>query len=116
MLQFRSLGRLHAGIDRTPGEYVSDVVDLADSSADTAARLQQIMAGADILIHAAAHPGPSLNQPPGPAPGWGEAYISSSTIGLEPVPATQLLVDNLVGSLQVFEAAAACTATDTFLD
>ena len=106
--QFKSLGQLHAGIDRRRGEHVSHVVDLADGSADTSARLQQIMAGADTVVHAAAHPGPSANQPPGPAPGWGDACVSSNTIGLEPVPATQLLVDNLVGSLQIFEAAAAC--------
>lgn len=98
-------GRLHAALDIADGPMVSHVVDLADPVAATPV-LREAVAGADALIHVAAHPGPAATEPAGVPAGWGAATVAAGTIGLEQISPQKLLLDNLGSSMSVFEAAA----------
>lgn len=95
------------GIDRVPGEHVTNVIDLS-SAAEATPLLLTALDGAEVVVHAAAHPGPSLEPPAGVDPAWGGAAVRSGIIGLEarlntPMTDSAVLtscggVDILVGS------------------
>ena len=96
----RKQGRLLAGVDIKPGPFVSHVLDLASCSTDA---LGTAFDGADAIVHAAAHPGPSAQSPAG----WSEAAaaIATDAIGLEAADPVSVGADNFAGTLRVYEAA-----------
>ena len=93
-------GRLLGGIDIAPGEHVTRVLDLARCTTD---ELLDAFAGADAVVHAAAHPGPSALSPADYSSA--AARAAASAIGLESVDPVTLGADNFAGTLRVYEAA-----------
>ena len=69
------------GIDRIAGENVTTVIDLSQTDAEKS--LLTAFENAEVVIHAAAHPGPSLEPSAGVDPAWGKAAVRSGIIGLE---------------------------------
>lgn len=100
--RLREDGRLVAGVDRCPGELVSDVVDLTRKSE----RLRALLADADAVIHAAALPGPAVEPPPRSADSnIGHRLMRQGVIGLESELPEDLLIANVTSTARVFEEA-----------
>eukprot|EP00937_MAST-01D_sp_MAST-1D-sp2_P004984 g4984.t1 len=93
-------GRLIGGVDIVPGPLVSHVLDLASCSTEA---LRAAFDGADAVVHAAAHPGPSASSPAC----WSAAAAAAATdaIGLEAADPVRVGADNFAGTLRVYEAA-----------
>ncbi|KAJ1458868.1 Alpha/Beta hydrolase protein [Pelagophyceae sp. CCMP2097] len=92
-----------AGVDRFPGAVATThVVDLTTPGLE----LERAFAGADVVVHGAALPGPSRIPPPGVAGDLGTRLEALKVIGLESEAPVDLAVANVASTLRVLDAAA----------
>ena len=87
-----------AGLDVIAGKEVTQTADLAAGGFR--------LPGCDVVVHAAALPGPSRTTPPGVDATLGEKLEREGIIGLEDAAPVDLLVNNVSSTMRVLEAAA----------
>ena len=87
-----------AGLDVIAGKEVTQTADLAAGGFR--------LPGCDVVVHAAALPGPSRTPPPGIDATLGARLESANIIGLEDAAPVDLLVNNVSSTMRVLEAAA----------
>ena len=92
-----------ATLDRAPGADVSHVADL---SADGRHTWASAFEGVDVVIHAAALPGPAREPPPTVDASLGAALEAAGVIGLEDAAPSELFGANIASTLNVLDAAA----------
>ena len=96
-----------AGLDVIAGKEVTQTADLAAGGFR--------LPGCDVVVHAAALPGPSRTTPPGVDATLGEKLEREGIIGLEDAAPVDLLVNNVSSTMRVLEAAADAGATRVVL-
>ena len=96
-----------AGLDVSAGKEVTQTADLAAGGFS--------LPGCDVVVHAAALPGPSWTPPPGIDATLGARLESANIIGLEDAAPVDLLVNNVSSTMRVLEAAADAGATRVVL-
>ena len=82
-----------AGLDVIAGKEVTQTADLAAGGFS--------LPGCDVVVHAAALPGPSRTPPPGVDATLGERLESANIIGLEDAAPVDLLVNNVSSTMRV---------------
>ena len=99
---------LAATLDRCAGEDVgAEVAVVADLTACGAGGWARAFEGVDVVVHAAAFPGPAREAPPRTADaGLGASLEAAGIIGLEDEAPTDLLLANVASTARVLDAAA----------